>query len=219
MPMSTHGLIVDDHPIMRDALSTSLLSLGVFDELDTASDFQALLDTLERDSAYQMLILGLSLTDVSGSEGVVHIRELYPEIPIIIFSGDDSTDIIAECFELGVHGFVSKNSSMQIFVHAIRIVLAGGIYIPPIAAEQIGLESAQPREPESDSVEEPILFTPKQREVFDLLMLGLPNKIIAHRLDVAEGTVKAHLHSIYQLLGVSSRAQAILKSQQLQLIE
>lgn len=217
--MPTRGLIVDDHPIMRDALVTSLITLGVFEVIDAVSDFQALIEKLKSDAAYQLLILDLSLTDISGSEGVVRIRELYPEIPIIIFSGNDSTDIVAECFELGVHGFVSKNSSMQIFVSAIERVLAGGIYIPPLAAHSMGFEPAVPRETRVPSAEEPIHFTPKQQEVFDQLMLGVPNKIIARKLDIAEGTVKAHLHCIYQLLRVNSRAQAILKSMQLQLIE
>jgi DNA-binding NarL/FixJ family response regulator len=221
--MPASGLIVDDHPIMRDALFTALLSLGVFESLDTASDFQELLDKLEKDASYQLLILDLSLTDISGSKGVVHIREHYPEIPILIFSGNDSTDIVAECFELGVHGFVSKNSSMEVFVHAIRLVLAGGIYIPPVAANLMGFEQLEVAEyaPQAGELagEERVHFTPKQKEVFDQLMLGVPNKIIARRLDIAEGTVKAHLHSIYQLLGVSSRAQAILKSRQLQIIE
>jgi DNA-binding NarL/FixJ family response regulator len=216
MPVS--GLIVDDHPIMRDALFTSLLSLGVFEILDTASDFQELLEKLERDASYHLLILDLSLTDISGSKGVVHIREHYPEIPIIIFSGNDSTVIIAECFELGVHGFVSKNASMEVFVKAIRIVLSGGIYIPPLAAHQMGFVAEEALEYPTRSGDELIHLTPKQKEVFDQLMLGVPNKIIARRLDIAEGTVKAHLHCIYQLLRVNSRAQAILKSRQVQII-
>lgn len=216
--MPTSGLIVDDHPIMRDALFTSLLSLGVFEVLDTASHFQELLEKLERDASYQLLILDLSLTDISGSRGVVQIREHYPEIPIIIFSGNDSTDIIAECFELGVHGFVSKNAAMDTFVKAIRTVLAGGIYIPPLAAHLMGFEPVEALDSPAPSAEEPIHLTPKQKEVFDQLMLGVPNKIIARRLDIAEGTVKAHLHCIYQLLRVNSRAQAILKSRQVQII-
>jgi DNA-binding NarL/FixJ family response regulator len=69
-----------------------------------------------------------------------------------------------------------------------------------------------------ESAEEAVYFSPKQREVFDQLMLGVPNKVIADRLNMAEGTVKTHLHSIYQILKVRNRAQAILKSRQLRLI-
>lgn len=218
--MPTRALIVDDHPIIRGALVTSLLSLHVFDEIDTATSFQDLMDKLDKDRAYQLLILDLSLTDSSGSGGVVQVRELYPEIPILIFSASDSTDVIAECFEYGVHGFVSKTSSMQVFVNAIRMVLSGSIYIPPSAASLMGFELAAVNDavvneaPEQECVH----FTPKQREVFEQLMQGVPNKVIARRLDMAEGTVKTHLHGIYQLLRVNSRAQAILKSRQVQII-
>jgi DNA-binding NarL/FixJ family response regulator len=216
--MSTRALIVDDHPIIRSALETSLLSLNIFEEVDNASCFQELIDKLSVDSQYQLLILDLSLTDISGSDGMVYIREHYPEIPIVIFSGSDSSDIISQCFENGVHGFVSKNSSMQIFVHAIQLVLAGGTYIPPAAIRFMGFEPSEfGVSPEVESKEK-VHLTPKQREVFQQLMLGVPNKVIAKRLDMAEGTVKAHLHGIYQLLRVTNRAQAILRSQQLQLL-
>ncbi len=219
MPVSTRALIVDDHPIVRDAAVTSLLSLAVFDEVETASSFKALLSKLERDSRYDLLILDLSLTDISGSDGMVYVRENYADIPIVIFSGNDATDIIAQCFEYGVSGFVPKNSSMQIFVSAIRMVLAGGTYIPPAAVRLMGFEPTDNQRPEVVPAQEQIQFTPKQSEVFEQLMQGVPNKVIARRLSMAEGTVKTHLHGIYQLLRVNNRAQAILKARQLRLID
>lgn len=216
--MITRAIVVDDHPIMRSTLVTTLLSLGVLDELETAASFQELLDMLTRDSAYQLLILDLSLTDISGSQGVVYVREHYPDIPVLVFSGSDSTDIIAECFELGVHGFVSKTSSMQLFVNAIRAVLSGGMYIPPSAAQMMGFDTTESHGAAAEPWEESVHFTPKQQLVFEQLLLGVPNKIIARRLNMAEGTVKTHLHGIYQILRVNSRAQAILKSRHIGLM-
>ena len=213
--MSNRALIVDDHPIVRNALVTSLVSLGIFEELETAASFQELIEKLEQDSDYQLLILDLSLTDISGADGMIYIREHFVDIPIVVFSGHSSADIIAECFEKGVQGFVSKNSSMQIFTNAIQIVLAGGIYIPPEAVSLIGGELEKSKESGSESVEELVQFTPKQKAVFDQLILGMPNKVIAKRLDMAVGTVKAHLHSIYQILRVTNRAQAILRARDL----
>ncbi|HKI75429.1 MAG TPA: LuxR C-terminal-related transcriptional regulator, partial [Pseudomonadales bacterium] len=71
----------------------------------------------------------------------------------------------------------------------------------------------------NDIIESPsVQFTPKQQEVFEQLLMGVPNKVIADRLDMAEGTVKTHLHNIYQILRVRNRAQAILRSRQLHLI-
>jgi DNA-binding NarL/FixJ family response regulator len=216
--MSTRALIVDDHPIVRDALVTSLDCLGIFDQLKTANSLQALIEQLSLDDRFQLLILDLSLTDTSGSRSIEYIREHYPQIPILIFSAFDSTDIITQCFEYGVQGFVSKNSSMQTVVDAIRVVLAGGMYIPPAAARSMGFEQSDSSQTLVKSGEPKPQFTPKQQEVFEQLLLGLPNKVIATELNIAEGTVKTHLHSIYQILRVNSRAQAILKSRQLSLI-
>lgn len=216
--MSTRALIVDDHPIVRDALVTSLVSLNVFDEVKTANCFSSLVEQLSLDARFQLLILDLSLTDTSGSRSIEFIREHYPEVPILIFSAFDSTDIITQCFEYGVHGFVSKNSSMHVVVTAIRVVMAGGMYIPPAAARSMGFEQSESANLPTKLDERKPMFTPKQQEVFELLLQGLPNKVIARRLNIAEGTVKTHLHGIYQILRVNSRAQAILKAQQLHII-
>jgi DNA-binding NarL/FixJ family response regulator len=217
--MSTRALIVDDHPIVRDALVTSLYSLNVFDEIKTANCFQSLVEQLSQDARFQLLILDLSLTDTSGSQSIEFIREHYADVPILIFSAFDSTDIVTQCFEHGVHGFVSKNSPMQTIVSAIQVVVAGGMYIPPSAALSMGFEPFESAAPLSQQDERKPQFTPKQQEVFEQLLLGLPNKVIAKQLSIAEGTVKTHLHSIYQILRVNSRAQAILKSRQLQISE
>ena len=216
--MSTRVIIVDDHPIIRNALVASLLSLNLFDEVATAASFHELLEKLKQDSAYELLILDLSLTDISGSDGMVYVREHYPGIPIVIFSGSDSIEIVEKCFESGVHGFVSKNSPMQIFVQAIQIVLAGGVYVPPSVTQFKDLEPTDIRKATEAAEDNQLHFTPKQREVFEKLMLGVPNKVIARELGIAEGTVKAHLHSIYQSLRVKNRAQAIIRAQQLQII-
>lgn len=215
--MSNRALIIDDHPIVRNALVTSLVSLEIFDDLETAGSFQELIDKLELDSDYQLLILDLSLTDISGADGLIYIRENYSDIPVVVFSGDSSADTIADCFDKGVHGFVSKNSSMQVFTNAIRIVLSGSSYIPPEAVSLMGLEPALSGDSVSGLEKKPIEFSPKQREVFDQLVIGMPNKVIATHLNMAEGTVKAHLHSIYQILRVTNRAQAILRARELQI--
>jgi DNA-binding NarL/FixJ family response regulator len=218
MLKEARAIIVDDHPIVRNALVTSLLALNVFEEVETANCFQELNEKLEQDADFQLLILDLSLTDMSGSGGMVFMREQYPDIPILVFSASDDVDTIIQCFEHGVHGFVSKNSAMQIFVKAIRVVLEGGIYIPPSAAHRLGFNLSETTDSEANPENERPDFTPKQLAVFEQLLQGMPNRIIAKRLGMAEGTVKTHLHKIYQLLEVNSRAKAILKSQQLQII-
>ena len=83
----------------------------------------------------------------------------------------------------------------------------------------MGFEPREAAEPEEPAPKQGIEFSPRQQQVFEQLVQGMPNKVIARRLNMAQGTVKTHLHSIYQLLRVHNRAQAILKSRQLRLID
>jgi DNA-binding NarL/FixJ family response regulator len=218
LPKKLRAIIVDDHPIVRNALVTSLASIGIIQEVEAANSFQELNESLEQDASCQLLIIDLSLTDISVQGGMVYMREHYPDIPILVFSENDSIDIIIQCFEQGVHGFVSKHASMQIFVNAIRVVIAGGIYIPPSAVHRMGFMPSGSTSYELEWVDDRPEFTAKQKEICEQLLLGVPNKVIAKRLGIAEGTVKTHLQNIYQLLHVNSRAQAILKFQKLQFI-
>jgi len=161
------------------------------------------------------LILDLSLTDITGADGLVYVRENYPDIPVVVFSGHSSPETIAECFEKGVQGFVCKSSSMQVFTDAIRFVLSGSSYIPPEAVSLLGLPPADRGHSDPGNAGSAIGFSPKQQAVFEQLVRGVPNRIIATRLNMAEGTVKAHLHNIYQILQVNNRAQAILRAREL----
>jgi DNA-binding NarL/FixJ family response regulator len=217
--MSIRALVVDDHPIIRDAVVTTLLSLRLFDEVEFATCLDGLIKKLEQDDCFQLIVLDLSLSDTRGSRSIEFLRESYSKIPILVFSAYDTLDIITLCFEYGIHGFVSKNSSMQALVNAVRVILAGGMYIPPDAAYAMGFTPRESVEVDQELAHPRLQFTPKQQEVFEQLLLGLPNKLIARRLGLAEGTVKTHLHGIYQILQVSSRAQAILKARQLRHIE
>lgn len=218
-PSPSRILVVDDHAIVRDALVSALLALNVCTAVATASSLAEVIDKLRKDADFDLIILDLVLEDVSGVQGMAYLREHFAHIPILVFSGIDSVDVIAHCFECGVHGYIPKSSSMPVTVNAIRIVQAGGTYIPPNAARLLGFEPTYPDIADAISATEQVHFTRKQREVFQQLIEGVPNKVIARRLDMAEGTVKAHLHSIYQQLRVRNRAQAILKSRQIQIVD
>ena len=220
LPVEKRALIVDDHPIIRDALVTSLVALEVFKAVETCASFEETRERLAGNSRYDLLILDLSLMDTSGTDGMRYIRENYPEVPVLIFSADDTVETISEAFEAGVHGFVSKSSPVQVVVNAIQLVIAGSTYIPPDAIAMMGFSPPAAR-PALQAEEQPasVQLSPKQQVVFEQLVQGMPNKVIADRLDIAEGTVKTHVHSIYQALRVRNRAQAILKARQLRLID
>ncbi|ABC28499.1 Response regulator containing a CheY-like receiver domain and an HTH DNA-binding domain [Hahella chejuensis KCTC 2396] len=221
---STHcadvrALLVDDHPIVIDALSTSLLALKLCNWIDKANTLAEAKEKLANDADFSLVLLDLHLSDAEGIHAMMTMREAYPDIPIIIFSGDDSTDTIAKAFEYGVRGYVPKNSPVEVVVSAVKVVLAGSCYIPPHAIRMLGFEPAAGTVAIGNTaVETRPYFSPRQEQVFHYLLEGMPNKVIAARLDMAEGTVKTHMNTIFRALGVRNRAQAILKARQLGVI-
>lgn len=212
------ALIVDDHPIIVSALVASLNSLGTFTAIDQETSLADALECLAGDVLYDIVILDLNLGDANGAETIVRVREQYPDLPLVIFSADESRETIVAAFEQGVHGYVPKSYSMPQFLNAIRTVLAGSVFVPPELVALMGFKlpspELQPKAPSGPALN----LSPRQAQVFEYLLQGLPNKVIASRLGMAEGTVKTHLNTIYRLLGVNSRTQVILKARELGVI-
>jgi DNA-binding NarL/FixJ family response regulator len=217
-PATSRALIVDDHPIITDALSTALVSLRVVEHVDKEMTIAAAMDRLRTSDAYDLVMLDLHLSDADGLQAMQLLRDRFPELPMIIFSGDESSATVAAAFEQGVQGYIPKSSPMPVVVNAIRIVLSGGNYIPPQAARMMGFETKPgPARAAAEATALPSL-SPRQRQVLHCLLQGLPNKVIGTRLEMADGTVKSHLNGIYRLFAVNSRAQLILKAREVGLI-
>lgn len=212
------ALLVDDHPLVLGALTTALTSLGAFDCIDQEQSLTQALARLERDADYDLILLDLHMSDASGAEAVIRLRETWPDMPVVIFSGDESAETIQAAFEHGVLGYIPKRSSVPKIINAIQLVLEGSSYIPPHFMKALGYdppETRRRRPPPEAAVPK---LTPRQEQVFGYLLQGMPNKVIADRLGMAEGTVKTHLYTIYRLFGASNRAQVILKASQLGLV-
>lgn len=215
---ASRALIVDDHPIVTDALATALLSLRVVDQVDKEASIAAATNRLRCADDYDLVMLDLHLSDSDGLSAMLTLREQFPEVPVVIFSGDETSETVAAAFEHGVQGYIPKSSPMPVVVNAIRIVLSGGNYIPPQAARMLGFESRPTPAAIGSSGSALPSLSPRQRQVLHCLLQGLPNKVIGRRLEMADGTVKSHLNSIYRLFSVNSRAQLILKARDLGLL-
>ncbi len=212
-------LIADDHPIVADAIAFTLRDLRLFDEIEIVRSLSEARARLDVDADYLLVMLDLNMPDSRGVEGIQVMREHYPDIPLVIFSGDDSVDTIRTAFESGVRGYITKDSTREVVVGGLKLVLAGDNYIPRHAMPSLGLESVPPpaTEPTANRLE--INLSPRQLQVMGYLLLGMPNKVIASRLGMAEGTVKTHLNTIYRVLGARNRVHAILRARELGLLE
>ncbi|TNC86299.1 MAG: DNA-binding response regulator [Alcanivorax sp.] len=203
-------LLVDDHPIVTEALAAGLRTFCVFEVIDVDTSLGGAISRLTDDGRYDLVMLDLNLTDTSGTDTLLGLREQFPDIPVIIFSGECDPRTIQSAFENGARGYISKKSSIEEILSAIRTVLSGRCFIPQ---QLIKTQDQQPIvEFDSNPVNQ---LSQRQIQVLHYLLQGMPNKIIAHRLNMAEGTVKAHLNTVYRVFNANNRSQVIIKANSL----
>jgi DNA-binding NarL/FixJ family response regulator len=161
-----------------------------------------------------------------GTQGHQHVAKLRadaPALPVIVLSGSEDVDLMRSLIDLGVLGFIPKAYSPEVMLSAIRLVLAGGIYIPPLLLANAQAQGWQPEPVHAPSADAGrsidglrSLLTERQIDVMRLLSQGKPNKLIARDLGISEGTVKIHLAAIFRALNVRNRVEAVVASRKLQ---
>jgi DNA-binding NarL/FixJ family response regulator len=218
-------LVVDDHPMMADALRLALLTLERQAEVVCVGDLASALEATASD-AFDLALLDLGLPDCAGHDGLARLREERPHVPVVVVSGTSDPETILTALDLGAMGFIPKTSSREVILNAIRLVASGGVFVP---VEALKTRSGSGRTAAGEAVTAPLPgarapaspgtasltpaelgLTPRQGDVLSLVLKGLPNKLIARKLDIAEGTVKAHVSAVLQALNVSTRTQALI---------
>jgi DNA-binding NarL/FixJ family response regulator len=212
-------LLVDDHPLILAALQAVIQGLGDDVTVMGVDSAAAARDALRRDSSYDLVLLDLALGDADGFDVLAEFRATYPGIPVVVVSASDRSSDVIRAIDLGAMGFVPKRSSNQELFEALRMVMSGGLYVPP---GMLGLSfhappppGAEPEPHQRVPTLEGIGLTPRQTEVLQLLLKGLPNKLIARELNLSVETVKDHVAAVLRALGVSTRTQAVLAVSQM----
>ncbi len=209
-------LIVDDHSLVREGLQAILSRSDLSAQFLEAWDATSVWDHITKNADLDFVLLDIQLPDCSGLELLTRIVGHRPELPVVMLSADHDSQTVTHALNLGASGFLPKTSVSEVLVSAIRLVLAGGIYVPPEALLKSTMRpafaSAQSTAPVTI---ESLRFTARQVEVFRLLLQGMSNKQICRKIDLAEATVKIHVRGILRAINVSSRAEAIAKAAQL----
>ena len=122
--------LADDHPIMRSALASALATLGVSRFVE-ASDAQGTLAMLDAHPDLDLLLVDLRMPGADGIETVRALRVRAPQVPVVVVSADEDRAHVAQLLALGVSGYVPKSDPPAVIVSAVRLVLAGGTYVPP----------------------------------------------------------------------------------------
>ena len=225
-------LLVDDHPLILSALQAVIKGLGDDVSVLGAGSAAEARVALRHDPEFDLVLLDLALGDADGFELLTELRAAYPALPVVVVSASDRTSDVIRAIDLGAMGFVPKRSSNEQLFEALRMVMSGGLYVPPM---MLGLDSAPPETDTVPDVMRPVGasssqaayqkaplslasvgLTPRQGDVLALLLQGKPNKLIARELNVSVETVKDHVAAVLRALGVSSRTQAVLAVSQMQ---
>jgi DNA-binding NarL/FixJ family response regulator len=204
--MAESFLVVDDHPLFRDALTLAIKSTHPEATIKEASSIDIAKNMLNKGDRYDLVLLDLSMPGVSGFEGFLELRGLDPKQPIVIVSALEDSRVIHEAVTLGAAGFIPKSARKQELAEAIETVMLGNLTLPktyqPPARDASGTGDIGARLSS---------LTPQQLRVLTMLRQGLLNKQIAHELGVGETTVKAHVSEILRKLDVASRTQAVIE--------
>ncbi len=201
-------LIVDDHPMFRDALRTAIQQSFPNSQSVEVPSVDDALTEIEACGDIDLALLDLHLPGVQGFDGLIRLRSNHPRLPVLIVSGLESDTIIDEAMTFGAAGFVPKSSSGEVLADAINTVLAGELYTPD--TEHSGMVGSV--DPEIATVLERVSsLTPQQLRVLFMVREGLLNKQIAYELDVGATTIKKHVSEILRKLKVHSRTQAVIE--------
>lgn len=210
-------LLVDDHPLILSALKAMIENLSPGVVVNAASSAAAARAVLQAEHDHDLVLLDLQLGDANGFELLTEVRRTDPELSVVVLSSSDRASDVIQAIDLGAMGFLPKRMTTEDLAEALRLVIAGGIYVPTMtlgqahdADEPRSAPAARAPAPDSMPSFESMGLTPRQADVLTLLLQGKSNKDIARRLVLSVETVKDHVQAVLRALGVSSRTQAVL---------
>jgi DNA-binding NarL/FixJ family response regulator len=194
-------LVADDHGVLRDGLAGVISAQADMELAGTAANGAEALEHC-RASRPDVVLMDLEMPVMDGIEATRAIVAELPGIAVLVLTSCSDRRRITGALDAGAVGYLLKDASADDVVRGIRTAAGGGSPLDPRAARSL-LESKSAPDPLAG-------ISPREREVLGLLLDGMPNKLIARRLEISEKTVKSHLTSIFRVIGVNDRVQAIL---------
>lgn len=207
-------LIADEQSLFRDGLTLRLKEINQNIDILQSSSLTEMLQILSAEPNTDILILDIDLAGFSAEETIKNIQNISPSAKIIAISSSEDVHNIKNILSLGAKGYIPKRSDSNILSGALKLILDGGTYIPPIMLKTDSISKST----------SPILpplkknLTNRQSQVLDLIAQGKSNKQIAYDMGVSEATVKLHINALLRSLKVNNRTQAVITAQKMGLI-
>lgn len=205
-------LVVDDHALIRDAMRSVLVALREDVTILEAGNSHDAMGLIEKHPDTALVMLDLNLPDRNGLDVLAELRSRHPAVSVVMLSAFTDRENVVKALDGGAQGFIPKTDTRDVLINALRLVLAGGVYIPPAILGRTA-PSQQTSPPEVTSrrpTPAQLGLTERQLDVLGLIMEGKSNKLICRALNLAEPTVKNHVSAILKALQVSNRTEAVL---------
>ena len=217
-------LIADDHNLVRDALKNYIERAESEAEVLTAATFGEALQIVENDDTLDLVILDLKMPGMHGCASIADVHAVRPRLPVAIMSGSAQPEDVTGALAHGGQGFIPKTLAGAALVSAIRLIIAGEVFVPPSMfgfGASAGVLSPSPSHDtgaaNGNGLDRPAL-TQREREVLGHLSRGHANKEIARFLDLQEVTIKLHVRGICRKLGAKNRTQAVTRAMDVGLV-
>ncbi len=216
-------LLADDQTLIRQGIR---LLLEIEEDIEVVGQAANGREALQQAEALHpdVVLMDVRMPEMDGVEATRELGRRFPEIKVIILTTFEDDETVFEGLKAGARGYLLKDISSEDMAAAVRKVAAGEALIEPrltrkVLAEFTRLATAsESHAPAQATAGIPVPLTEREKEVLNALAQGLSNREIAEKLVITEGTVKNHVSSLIDKLGVRDRTQAILKGQELGLI-
>lgn len=199
-------LLADDHALFREGVKQLLTRLHPRALVMEAANGAEVLHAARAQQDFDLVLLDLAMPGVDGFGGLAAFRAHAPSTPVVVLSASEDAADVRAALDGGASGFIPKSSTSEVILCALRLVLAGGVYVPPTL---LGGHNAVAAKADIDAL------TPRQRDVLALLAQGLSNKKIGDTLGLSEATVKQHVSAVLKTLNVANRMQAVIAARRL----
>ncbi|WP_193163139.1 LuxR C-terminal-related transcriptional regulator [Enterobacter ludwigii] len=195
-----YALVVDDHPLVASGIANFLITHCRFKQAYVVTNEEDCYRHIRENGPPHLLVIDFWLSSGTALKLLKEVKQRYPQVRLLVVSGDENNDIWQKVHTAGGHGFVLKSEPPELFSRAVFALADNLTWFP--CANECAVKTNNEQLSKFN-------LTPRQIDVLNMIMRGLPNKRIAAQLSISEPTVKEHISNILKKIGVNSRVEAI----------